>query len=121
MVKIFNLQDAPKEISSDGKKTVIWITDVINAKDVGVIMLKAQPNKEITPYHYHSKRWSIHIVLNGTAIALLEGKRHQVGPNTVIYTPSGERHKLIVGNEEFKAIEIFSPLEPDLVEVPEEM
>jgi uncharacterized cupin superfamily protein len=125
MVKIFEIKDAPMTTSSDGKKTTVIITDVAGAKEIGVVMAALKPGAQAGPYHYHIKRESIFIVLSGKAKAMIEGKDYDVGPNTIVFIPPKEKHnpmlmKNIVGDEEYKVIEIFSHPEPDRVDVPEE-
>ncbi|NIM44980.1 MAG: cupin domain-containing protein [Nitrososphaeria archaeon] len=121
MAKIFQIEDAPKDTSSDGKKEIIRITEATDAKDFAALMVMAKPGAEPTPYHYHNKREAIYIVLSGKATAVIEGERHEIGPNTVVFIPPGEKHTTIIGDEEFRMIEVFSHPEPDFLEVPEEL
>lgn len=43
-------------------------------------------------YHAHPKTWSIHIVLEGRGFYYAEGKRHEIGPGSVMYHGPGIPH-----------------------------
>jgi mannose-6-phosphate isomerase-like protein (cupin superfamily) len=58
----------------------------------------------------------MHIILEGDAKFTVEGEEYFVGAETVVLTPPGEKHRWEnVGDTVLRFIEVYSPLEPDEV------
>jgi len=53
-----------------------------------------QPNGTVTP-HSHNVQESIWYILKGIGVVVLDGERHLVEPNVVIYIPPKVEHSII--------------------------
>ena len=118
LAKFFKVKDAPKT-SVDGRGTTYrLINETMGAARMGVMIVELEPNIESAGVHYHEKREASYIVIHGTATVLLNGVEHHLHPNMVVYIPPGDTHGIIrTGEEGFKMIEVYSPLDPDRIEV----
>ena len=93
----------------------------MGAKMLGAILIEFEPNANPKRIHYHQKRESAYFVLDGSATLMLNGVKHQLKPNTVVFLSPGDRHGIVaVGVQGFKMIEVWSPLEPDRIDVQEQ-
>lgn len=124
MVKILKLEDAPKLFFPDGKAYRIpLVTEETGAKKIaGLMGVMPAGTGEVVKYHYHNQRESVLFILSGQGKALVEGKEYALGPNTVMFVPPKEKHKVTnVGNSELRYIEFFTnpPVSSDFVEIPE--
>jgi quercetin dioxygenase-like cupin family protein len=118
MAKIFKVNDAPQTSVAGRGTTYRLINETMGAEKMGVMIVELEPNMESAGVHYHEKREAAYIVVHGTATMLLNGIEHQLHPNTVVYIPPGDKHGIIcAGKEGFKMVEVYSPLEPDRIEV----
>jgi len=126
MPKIIKVDEAPKVPYTPGSKAyrVMLVTEeTTGAREVNMIMPVSPP--DATPRrgsHYHNKRESIFVILQGTGKAIIEDKEYDIEPNMVIYIPPGEKHTFRnTGNTELKMLECFThpPIPADWVDVPE--
>jgi mannose-6-phosphate isomerase-like protein (cupin superfamily) len=122
MVRVFKLKDAPVSDLPLGRGRLFMLADEKSgARNVGVMVAETKPGSKPGQYHYHTKRETVYIVLRGRAKALIDGKEYLFTPGTVAYVAPGEKHRTVnIGKTAFRMIEIYSPLEPDRVDVPEE-
>ena len=120
MVKVFKLEDAPLEKRATG--SVRWVVDKrIGASRLGVIFVEISAGAAPSGSHYHTERESVYIGVEGRSKATIDGGEYIVGPDTIVFISPGEKHRLEnIGDTPFKMIEVYSPIEPDRVEVPEE-
>ncbi|MEK7353707.1 MAG: cupin domain-containing protein [Chloroflexota bacterium] len=73
-----------------------------------------------TPYHFHNKRESVLIVINGQAKELVEGKKIPIETNDILFIPARQKHGVLNDSgKEFRFIEfqVGKPDEPDMVQV----
>ena len=91
------------------------INKEIGAEKIGVTLIDIEPGFEIEAHiHYHKKKEQAYIVLEGNATVVVNGTKHHVKPNTVIFLSPGDEHGIISGGENgCKILEVFSPLEPN--------
>lgn len=83
-----------------------------------VVLFEYDPNANPRKVHYHERRESAYIVLEGRATLLLNGEEHTLKPNTVVYISPGDTHGIVaISDEGLKMIEIWSPLEKDFIKV----
>ena len=83
-------------------------------------MFVVAPPKGEAPYHYHSKRESILVLISGRGKELVEGKKIPVQAGDILFIPAKEKHGLVNdGDKELRFIEfqVGNPDEPDRVDV----
>ena len=120
MVRVFKLEDAPLEKRATGSVRRV-VDNRIGASRLGVILVEISAGAAPPGFHYHTKRESIYIGVEGRAKATIDGREYIVEPDTVVLISPGEKHRLEnIGDIPFKMIEVYSPIEPDRVEAPEE-
>jgi len=73
-----------------------------------VYELKRSPDgslREVSPYHYHTKREYLIIGISGAMRILVEDKVHAVRPHDLLMIRAGERHMEVdVGKTDFKVL-----------------
>ena len=109
MGKILEFKDWIKD---PGVRTVSRHRD----EDLGITvgLSKYEPGAVHDHYHYHKKRETVYIALQGSGILKLNGVEHQFKANTVAFIPPGDKHGVIrVGEEGFMMVEIVKPLISD--------
>ncbi|MEE9509900.1 MAG: cupin domain-containing protein, partial [Candidatus Bathyarchaeia archaeon] len=83
-----------------------------------VMQVDLEPEMTATGVHYHKNRESAYIVLQGSATLMLNGTEHHLKVNMVAFLSPGDRHGITsTGKEGFKMIEVYSPLDPDRIDV----
>lgn len=90
------------------------------AKDLGGMFGLLAPGNQV-PYHYHQKRESLIIVIDGEAMETVEGETFLIKAGDVLFIPAGEKHMTVNRSEkDFRYLEFFTqpPLTVDFVEVP---
>lgn len=120
MVKVLKMEEAPLEMRPTGSVRRV-VNEGIGASRLGVILVEISAGAAPPGFHYHTKRESVYIGVEGRAKATIDGREYIVEPDTVVLISPGEKHRLEnIGDVPFKMIEVYSPIEPDRVEVPEE-
>jgi mannose-6-phosphate isomerase-like protein (cupin superfamily) len=118
MAKIFEVKDASSTKTVGRGTTYRLINEDVGAQRIGVMLIDLEPEMTATGIHYHRKRESAYIVLQGSATLMLNGTEHHLEANRVVFLSPGDRHGITrTGKEGFKMIEVYSPLDPDRVEV----
>lgn len=112
-MRIKKLDELPAEVSPEGNKRTIKISEYMGVRDFGLLVSVTKARTLTIPYHYHSKRETIFYVLNGKATFTIEGKDHDVGPDTIVFISPNEKHKIQANDEDCRVIEVFSHPEPD--------
>ena len=117
MSKIMTLSDATKD-ELPGVRTVLRIiNENSGAEKIGVLMVKYNPNAT-GGVHYHERRESAYIVLEGRAKLSLNDVEHELKPDMAVLISPGDKHGIVsTGDEAFKMIEVYSPLEPDRIDI----
>jgi len=118
MVKIFEIKDAPQTKTAGRGTTYRLVNETMGAKRIGVMLVELEPGMKAKDIHYHKNRESAYIVLQGNAILTLNKTEHHLKAKTVVFLPPGDIHGITsTGRRTFKMIEVYSPLEPDRVDV----
>jgi mannose-6-phosphate isomerase-like protein (cupin superfamily) len=89
------------------------------AKEIGGMFGLLAPGTQV-PYHYHEKRESIIIFIQGEAIEIVEGKEFPVRAGDVLFIPAMEKHAMINRSaSDVRYIEFWTPpsIPPDFVQV----
>ena len=87
------------------------------AHELAGIFVVLVPGDQI-PYHYHKKRESLLIILDGEATEIVEGEEFSIKAGDVIYIPAGEKHMTVnKSQEDVRYLEFYTPIEPDSVDV----
>lgn len=118
MSKIFEFKDAPHTKTVGRGTTYRLINESVGAQRIGVMLIDLEPEMTTTGVHYHRNREAAYIVLQGSATLMLNGTEHHLKANMVVFLSPGDRHGITsTGKEGFKMIEVYSPLDPDRVDV----
>ena len=114
-----NIDDGNKN-EIPGVSTVIkFINEDFGAEKIGVQVVEYEPGMKSGRVHYHNKRESAYIVIKGAAKISLNGVEHELKPNMAVLLSPGDIHGIVgTGAEAFKMIEVYSPLEPDRIDIP---
>ena len=80
-----------------------------------------EPNAVFKHYHYHTKRETVYIALEGSGTLKLNGVEHEFKANMVAFIPPQDKHAIVrVGEKGLKILEIVKPLvSDDLIDVEE--
>ena len=117
MVKVLKIEEAPVERRPTGSVRRV-VDERLGASKLGVLFVETLKGIPPPSFHYHVNRESVYIGVEGRAKATIDGKDIIIEPNTVVFIPPGEKHRLEnIGDVTFKMIEVYSPLEPDRVDV----
>lgn len=118
MSKIFEFKDAPHTKTVGRGTTHRLVNESMGAQRIGVMQVDLEPEMTATGVHYHKNRESVYIVLQGSATLMLNGTEHHLKANMVAFLSPGDRHGITsTGKEGFKMIEVYSPLDPDRIDV----
>lgn len=120
MIKVFKVEDV-EAVKTEMGTRVDLVDAKTGAKEFGFMIVTAEPGKGM-PYHYHRRRESMYLVLEGRAKAVLDGKEYILEPNSVVFIPHGMKHKTTnIGDTGYKYIEVYSsPGLQDIVIVKED-
>ena len=92
------------------------LTPEKGAKALGGFLVIIPPGGEM-PYHYHEKRESLLVLIQGEAIETVEGKVYHVKSGHILFIRAGEKHKIAnPSDKDLQYIEFFTPLNPDFIE-----
>ena len=70
------------------------LTSEDQAKNLWGIFGLFPPNTRV-PYHFHSKRESLIIIISGEGTEVFEGKEIPIKAGDILYIPAGEKHTTI--------------------------
>lgn len=119
LAKILNLKDAKTE-KTPARTIYRFLGREQGAEKICAILVEYEPDVELDGVHYHERRESAYIVLEGSATLKLNGIEHHLEPSTAVLFSPGDIHGIAAtGKKGFKMIEVYSPLEPDRVNVQE--
>jgi quercetin dioxygenase-like cupin family protein len=116
MSKIFKVKEARKS-TNPGVSDMYWLADKeLGATNFTAVEYEYKPNFSTKRVHYHERRESAYIVLEGEAKVHLNGDEHTLHPGDVAYLSPKDIHGVIgSGSKGLKMIEIWSPQEQDIV------
>lgn len=117
MVRLLKVEEAPVEKRSTGSVTRV-VDERVGASRLGVIVVEVSPGSGSPRLHYHEKRESVYIGVEGRASVTVDDEKYIVEPNTVLLIAPGEKHGVEnIGDVTFRMIEVYSPLEPDRIDL----
>jgi len=116
MSKIFNVKEARKS-TNPGVSDMYWLVDrELGASKIMAVLYEYQPNFSTKCVHYHERRESAYIVLEGEEKIHLNGKEHVLGPGDTAYLSPKDIHGVVSsGSRGLKMIEIWAPQEKDVI------
>jgi quercetin dioxygenase-like cupin family protein len=116
MAKIIKFNQAPKE-EAPGVRTVLRFLDKsVGSKKIGIMMIEFEPKIKQKGIHYHEKRESVYIILEGSGVLMLNGETHSLEPELLVFIEPGDQHGIIeTGENGMKMIEVWSPLKEDRI------
>lgn len=104
-------KDVLKTKTPGVRNSLRLVDEDLGAKRMSVRLTEYEPRAVHKHYHYHEKRETVYIALEGNATLKLNGIEHQLKPNTVVFIPPSDKHAVTrVGEEGFKMLEITSPV-----------
>lgn len=113
MVVVFKIED----VSKTPGRSEEWSRRMLIQKDVGMVkdpkefgcfLNEVKKGGRMMPrgsYHWH-KHETLFFVLSGRCIVDVEGTEYELGPNSVIWEPPGEKHNIIEVLEDMTMLEI---------------
>ena len=88
----------------------------LGSKNFRVVQYDYESNWSTNKTHFHHKRESIYIILEGSAKVHLKGEVHELGAGSVVYLSPGDVHGVVgSGPDGLKMIEAWAPIDPDIV------
>ncbi len=129
MTKFFRFDDVTTLASSNGLRLdrMLISNETCGSEHLNCSLTEVKSSKDgalqpLTGYHYHTKRELFIIGLEGSVTLLVEGKRYDVTPGTVLFVAPGEAHRMAdIGKGDGKVLEIWhDPPGEKTVEVPYE-
>jgi mannose-6-phosphate isomerase-like protein (cupin superfamily) len=118
MSKIFEFKDSLQTKTEGRGTTYRLINESMGAQRIGVMLIDLEPEVMTKGVHYHRNREAAYIVLQGSATLMLNGAEHHLKANMVVFLSPGDMHGITsTGKDGFKMIEVYSPLDPDRVDV----
>lgn len=86
----------------------------VGAEKVDVHINELNVDSGPGPYHYHARVENVYIVLDGTVQVVIEGKRHLLKKDDVVFIPPGVKHAAgNGGTTPARVIEIYAPAGDD--------
>ncbi len=95
------------------------LTKEHGAESLGGMFGLLVPGSQV-PYHYHTKRESVIIIISGEGTEVIEGREIPIKAGDVLFIPAGEKHTTINrSSKDFRYLEFFTcpPVGADFVEV----
>ena len=116
MSKIFNVKEAKKTSRPGVSDTYVLVNKDLGASKLVALEYEYHPGFTTKRVHYHEKRESAYIVLEGEARIHLNGEEHLLHAGDVAYLSPKDIHGVVgSGPKGFKMIEIWAPPEEDIV------
>ncbi len=120
MSKIYSIEEAHREVDPGVRTLTALVGRRTGNEKVAAIIVEFEPGAEPGGIHYHERRESAYISLEGSATIMLNGEEHEITAGTVVNITPGDPHGFVkVGPDGFKMIEVFAPLDPDMIYVDE--
>jgi len=116
MSKIFKVKEARKS-TNPGVSDMYWLVDKeVGATKMMTVLYEYQSNFSTKRIHYHERRESAYIVLEGEAKIHLNGEEHVLHPGEAAYLSPKDIHGVVgSGPNGLKMIEIWAPQENDVI------
>ena len=111
-VHVTNLETAPlRVLSPEGRGTHRLLMQ--GAEDVSTLdMIRYEiRTRQQGVYHLHERTDNVMLVLSGTLEMIIDGQRHILHENDMIFIPRGVAHSSASGSDEpVRGIEIYAPV-----------
>ena len=118
MSKIYSIEEAHRDVEPGVRTRTTLVGKGTGNENVAAIIVEYEPGAEPGGIHHHERRESAYIVLEGSATIELNGEKHEINAGTVVNITPGDTHGFVkVGSDGFKMIEVWAPLDPDMVYV----
>jgi quercetin dioxygenase-like cupin family protein len=116
MSKIFKVKEARKS-TNPSVSDMYWLVDKdLGATKMMTVLYEYQPNFSTKRVHYHERRESTYIILEGEAKIHLNGEDHVLHPGDAAYLSPKDVHGVVgSGPKGLKMIEIWAPQEKDVI------
>ncbi len=116
MSKIFKVKEARKS-KTPGVSDMYWLADKeLGATKMTAVLYEFKPKFQTKRVHYHERRESAYIVLQGEARIHLNGEEHLLHSGDAAYLSPKDVHGVVgSGPRGLKMIEIWAPQDPDIV------
>lgn len=109
-------QTKAKLMGEKGTKHLLFEEESTTELALSVNRLK--PNGPPGKYHLHTKSSSIYYILEGKARFVVNGEKIDLSKNGAMFIERNEPHSISnVSDEEALLLEVYSPGNPDIVEV----
>ncbi len=116
MSRIFNVSEAKKTSRPGVSDTYVLVNKDLGASKLVALEYEYHPDFSTKRVHYHERRESAYIVLEGEARIHLNGEEHLLHAGDIAYLSPKDIHGVVgSGPEGFKMIEIWAPPEEDIV------
>jgi quercetin dioxygenase-like cupin family protein len=120
MTKIYSFEECQKNVNSGVRAITYLVGKRTGNEKVAANFQVFEPGAEPGGIHYHEKRESAYIALEGSATLFLNGGEHEIGAGTVVNITPDDRHGFVkVGPDGFKMIEVLAPIDHDFIYVDE--
>jgi len=120
MSKIYSIEEAYRDVTPGVRTLTALVGNRTGNEKVAAIIVEYEPGVEPGGIHYHERRESAYIALEGSATIFLNGGEHEITAGTVVNITPGDSHGFVkVGPDGFKMIEVWAPLGPDIVYIDE--
>jgi mannose-6-phosphate isomerase-like protein (cupin superfamily) len=112
--RIIKPASAPRRSLEPGRGEAVRLIDGgIGVDSLDVHMNVLQPNGPRGRVHRHSKSDNVYIVKSGEGLLTIEGEKHAIVTDDVVFIPAGVRHSLSnVSGAELVIYEIYAPAGP---------
>lgn len=110
-----NIAEAPRApLRLDRGTQIRLIGSYSGASNIDMHVNVLNVNSGRGPYHYHEKAENAYLVLEGTVEVIVEGTRHLLTKDDVVFVPPGIRHAAGNGGDTPAVVlEIYSPVGED--------
>ena len=113
-----HLSDASKNEVPGFRTVHKFIDEGMGAEHFGVMRVEYESEISTTKVHFHEKRESAYIILDGGGSMKLNGVDYELGPGMVVFLSPSDRHGIVgTGPDGLKMIEVWSPLGKDRIDV----
>lgn len=111
MFKIWHLGECPTHPMEPGRgEQIKLINPSLGTEKVDVHLNRLIPGGPPGKVHHHTRSDNVYIVKRGEGTLTVEGKRHVIREDDVVYIPAGMKHSL--ANESDAVFEIFEIYAP---------
>lgn len=116
MFRIFHLDECTTRPLEPGRgEKIELVNEKLGTRKLDVHVNRLVPGGPRGRLHHHTRADNVYIVKRGEGTLEIEGERHTIRENDVIYIPAGMRHSLSnLGVEPLELFEIYAPAGADL-------